>query len=363
MNVKLQLKEKLMKEQCELLKNKYAKGLMRLTKYTDRAAVFSAPADTRLDAFLHMGIDKDTFFQIIAQLINVIRWLNKEKLSISQLELNTDYVFINKKTKELYLLYVPVEDHSCKGSLKSFLEMLVFESSFDINTNTDFKQTLMELVSSKASVNSKSLEQFVTDYCPEAAKTIIKSDNKPRISDSKSEYLRQMEAGKSSKSGEQHATSEHEAKGTDIFYDRGSSNSNDWGTVVLDDGNEGTMVLNDDPGTIVLDEMPDYIYEEPPYPKLVRKQNGAEIEINKSVFKIGKEAGSVDYIISDNPTVSRRHADIITENGRYFVYDNNSMNGTYVNNVVIGPLVNVEIYDGTSLRFSDEEFEFRILNY
>ena len=67
----------------------------------------------------------------------------------------------------------------------------------------------------------------------------------------------------------------------------------------------------------------------------------------------------MDYLIPDNPAVSRSHADIISRDGSYYIYDNNSTNKTYVNNIMIPALKNVKLEDGCLIRLADEEFEFK----
>lgn len=353
--VKCFWKKSFQKEQCELLKNNYIKSLMRLSSVSGKKATFTAPADMKLVEMLHKGINRETFFQIITQVINILRWLNSQELSITNLELNMDYVFANSNTKELFLLYIPVKGETAKGNLRTFLENLVFESSFNVSINTDFKQELMILLNSGANINAKMLEQYVLTNCPEVGESIVKATpwEERNISDSKSEYLRQMGADKSD---ELHT----QRKGTDIYYESSSWLNYGERTMVLEQ-EEGSVVLNEESGTVVL--VGEAAYDEPDCPKLIRKRTGEEIHINKPVFRIGKEEGSVDYLIPNNPTISRTHADIISCDDRYYLYDNNSTNRSYVNNIIVEPLKNVEIYDGTSVRLSDEEFEFRTMSY
>lgn len=394
-DVKLQWKESFHSEQCKLLKDNYTKGLMHLSERTERKAVFTAPANVRIDRFLHTGIDKEVFFQLIIQLINVLRWLNKQKISVSNLELETEYVFVNESTKELFFLYLPIEREEIKGNVRKFLEMLVFESSFEMNVNTDFKQELMNLINSNSNINTKLLEQYVSTYCPELSHNIDRNTNgkSKKLSDSKSEYLRQVmdksEKENTSDDSFNKQQEKHNA-GTDIFYrdvpyddERAGAffSGNGDGTVILDEGygdygtvlldemggttiltenNDGTVLLDEGGGTIVLE---DNSYDRDRAPKLIRHKTGDVVSVDKPVFRIGKEEGAVDYLIPDNSTVSRTHADIISRDGRYYLYDNNSTNRSYVNNIIVQPLQNVEIYDGTIIRLSDEEFEFRINNY
>ena len=92
-------------------------------------------------------------------------------------------------------------------------------------------------------------------------------------------------------------------------------------------------------------------------PKLVHKISGKVVPITKSSFWIGKE--DVDLLI-DKDVISRKHAQLITRDNHYFLIDNNSTNKTYVEGKAIPPKASVEIYDGTKIKFVDEEYIFCI---
>ena len=95
-------------------------------------------------------------------------------------------------------------------------------------------------------------------------------------------------------------------------------------------------------------------------PYIIRIKNNEKIYIDKPVFRIGKEKSFVDYYISDNPAVSRSHANIIIRDNNYFVVDTNSKNHTYVDGEMIQSNIEIKIEHGTKLRFANEEFEFRL---
>lgn len=92
-----------------------------------------------------------------------------------------------------------------------------------------------------------------------------------------------------------------------------------------------------------------------PVLKLVHTASGRIVVINKSSFWIGKE--NVDLLI-DKDVISRRHAEIIVRGNSYFVIDNNSMNKTYVDGKAIPGKAAVEIFNGTKIKFVDEEYTF-----
>ena len=96
-------------------------------------------------------------------------------------------------------------------------------------------------------------------------------------------------------------------------------------------------------------------------PYLIRAKNNERIELNKPVFRIGKEKSYVDYFISDNTAISRSHANVISRDGEYFVVDTNSTNHTYVNGMMIQSNVETKIADGAKIRLANEEFEFKLI--
>lgn len=390
--VKLQRRERFLPDQCNLLRDRYADGLMHLSSTTGKTAVFTAPAHMQLRVFLQHGVDRKAFFHVLAQTINVLRWVNRQRLPLANLQLDVEHVFINHYTQELFFLYIPAQIDAPKSELRSFLEQLVFNASAQMYASADYKQELLRLLQSNSSITTHLLEIFVRTGCPETAAEITagQQEFQQRISDSKSEYLRQMdrcrETGGSAaplRETPPAPAAQSARAGTDLYYSRsdalmpdpfgqedgttllGGAGEND-GTVLLGDpeGDGGTVLLGDageNEGSVMFDAGGTIVLaqETLAQPRLYRRKTGAVITIDKPVFRIGKEEGYVDYLIPDNPAISRSHADIISRGGSYYIYDNNSTNKTYVNNIMIPALKNVELSDGCLIRLANEEFEFK----
>ena len=96
----------------------------------------------------------------------------------------------------------------------------------------------------------------------------------------------------------------------------------------------------------------------PAYPYMIRKSTNETIQIDKPVFRIGKERSYVDCFIANNNAISRSHADIIHRRSHYYICDRNSTNKTYRNGERLTPEEEVEIFDGDVLMLANEEFEF-----
>ena len=121
-------------------------------------------------------------------------------------------------------------------------------------------------------------------------------------------------------------------------------------TTVLGGGNVGE--------TTVLGAMPTGAPQIKPH--LIRAKNNERINLDKPVFRIGKEKSYVDYFIGDNTAISRSHANIIAKDGEYYVVDTNSTNHTYVNGGMIQSNVETRITHDTRIRQANEEFTFKL---
>lgn len=93
---------------------------------------------------------------------------------------------------------------------------------------------------------------------------------------------------------------------------------------------------------------------------LIRKKNNETVKINDECFVIGRERKSVNYCISDNTSIGRSHVKLVVRNGKTYLVDMKSTNGTYVNGVKAMPNQEVELKNGDKITLADEDLEFKI---
>lgn len=90
---------------------------------------------------------------------------------------------------------------------------------------------------------------------------------------------------------------------------------------------------------------------------ICRVKTGEEAEINENPFVVGK-GSDCNFIICNNPTISRHHIRIEDMGEEYMLYDLQSSNHTYLEQKMISePIV---ITDGMKVQLSNEEFQFRV---
>ena len=98
--------------------------------------------------------------------------------------------------------------------------------------------------------------------------------------------------------------------------------------------------------------------ERPSTPWIQRCSNGERRNVDKPVFRIGKDKYHVDYFVDNNPAVSRNHAHIVSRNGRYFIVDDNSLNHSFVDGMIIPIQKEYEIFEGSNICLANEDFIF-----
>lgn len=108
--------------------------------------------------------------------------------------------------------------------------------------------------------------------------------------------------------------------------------------------------------TVLLTDLPE---KNKRSPVLSGRINGIEktYEIDKSPYMIGKMRNKADGVISDSK-VSRIHACIREERGRYYLSDLNSTNGTCINDRKLSHNETVELSDGDTVRFAGVSMTF-----
>lgn len=88
------------------------------------------------------------------------------------------------------------------------------------------------------------------------------------------------------------------------------------------------------------------------------KKNKKHIELQKFPCTIGKMAGCVDYVLSDD-SISRIHAKFEKRDNQILLTDMNSTNGTYKNGLRMQPQETTEIEPGDEIRFGNLNYCYR----
>ncbi|MCC8070065.1 MAG: FHA domain-containing protein [Ruminococcus sp.] len=120
---------------------------------------------------------------------------------------------------------------------------------------------------------------------------------------------------------------------------------------------EDGQLIKDDSNANSMDKNVENQVNQPKIAKIVRTKDNSAMIINKQYFIIGKSSAT-DFTISDNKTISRSHATIIHQNNEYFISDNGSSNGTWVNNNKVEKLEKIKLNNRDIITLSSEKETF-----
>ena len=95
---------------------------------------------------------------------------------------------------------------------------------------------------------------------------------------------------------------------------------------------------------------------------LFRKKSSELVQLSSDPFVIGKIPAVCDYVITDNPALSRIHAIIryVEEEEAYFIIDCNSTNHVYVNGVRVSGQQFAKLADKDRIHLATEAFVFHL---
>lgn len=355
-----------------IFQTKLVRGIMRPMPENDRKIIYSAPAGIPLSEYLPAGISTNDFFVAIAQIIEMSKKIESSMLNINNVVMDISYIYINTMTKEISFIYQPVLNVEIRSNIFNLMFDVANASRFlpgeNLNEINEFVNTIMQM----KMFNVTELENLIMRIHPNAYKQV------KRQAGGKSQVFKETVAkpydtgyGMSGgMSGDAAYRMNGNMPGNEVYGMNGSMNGSinaGYGNNPPDGDNDETMLF-DEGGTALLGEEDDYesmattllSENKPECPYIIRRTTYERADIDKPIFKIGKEKRFVDFFVTNNSAVSRVHADIITKNGQYFIRDNNSTNKTFVNGSPIPVNVEVKINNGDIITLANDEFEFHI---
>lgn len=93
-------------------------------------------------------------------------------------------------------------------------------------------------------------------------------------------------------------------------------------------------------------------------PYLLQVSTNARIELNKFPFVLGRGPDGCDYVLRQNNYVSRQHLILLSRNGRVYLRDNGTRNGTMLNEKRIPSNQPIELPSGGLIEVGREAFYF-----
>ena len=290
-------------------------GIMHVTKTKKDSVIYTCPANINLTDRLKKAISKYDFFFMIEQIVIMVEDVYNNGLNINSVRFNMDDVYINEMTKEMYFIYFPIVGGQESADIVGFIENIIYTMTPVINEDTNYISRFMYYVRSFHGFNGNAIEKYISRE-ERAVVNVLKNKAVTMQQTMQQQIMQQVMQGSM----------------------------------------DGTTVLSDDGISVQqIQQMQPVNYH---FASLTRQVTGEKIELGKPSFVLGKNPEKSDYAVADNTNISRVHAVITTRNGRYYVMDQNSTNGTFINGRIIKAGQETEILPGDCLMLANEEFIF-----
>lgn len=296
-------------------------GIMHVTKTKKDSVIYTCPANINLTDRLKKAISKYDFFFMIEQIVIMVEDVYNNGLNVNSVRFNMDDVYINEMTKEMYFIYFPIVRGQESADIVGFIENIIYTMTPVINEDTNYISRFMYYVRSFHGFNGNAIEKYISRE-ERAVVNVLKN----KAVTMQQQIMQQQTM--------QQQTMQQ----------------------VMQGSMDGTTVLSDDGISVQqIQQMQPVNYH---FASLTRQVTGEKIELGKPSFVLGKNPEKSDYAVADNTNISRVHAVITTRNGRYYVMDQNSTNGTFINGRIIKAGQETEILPGDCLMLANEEFIF-----
>ena len=290
-------------------------GIMHVTKTKKDSVTYTCPANINLTDRLKKAVSKYDFFFMMEQIVIMVQNVYNNGLNVNSVRFNMDDVYINEMTKEMYFIYFPIVGGQESADIVGFIENIIYTMTPVINEDTNYISRFMYYVRSFHGFNGNAIEKYISRE-ERAVVNVLKNTAVTMQQTMQQQIMQQVMQGSM----------------------------------------DGTTVLSDDGITVQqIQQMQPVNYH---FASLTRQVTGEKIELGKPSFVLGKNPEKSDYAVADNTNISRVHAVITTRNGRYYVMDQNSTNGTFINGRIIKAGQETEILPGDCLMLANEEFIF-----
>jgi pSer/pThr/pTyr-binding forkhead associated (FHA) protein len=294
------------------------------------ALTYSIPAMVTMDQFASKKIYRDELLDIMYNITDQLMYMKANNLSIGKVILSRSYMYLNLDDMSVQLIFLPVDKNMDKCNMEKFVREFVNSLNFANKKASDCGYEIIKYFDHNNAFYLSEFFQFITDL---KKNNIAHPDDEDEILTVTPDTEIAQETP--------HTSSFKLAKEVKDY------SSNDIGFDLDDDSDSTstTVLTNTTKGKSG--------------PTIIRTRTGEKIRIDKPIFCIGKSEQGVDYQVTDNNSVSRRHAYIINVNGVYYLRDNKSTNHTYLGGKIINSGTDMMLIDGSRFKLANEEFTFK----
>ncbi|MCM1496398.1 MAG: FHA domain-containing protein [Bacteroides sp.] len=275
------------------------------------------------------AMSPNAFANLLVNMFDAILEIrNSSFINIETVELDPQKVFVDREKLKLYFIYVPVNVQSSPEHYYTILDYVKKSILYLIRTNENLRSDLISRIERELTDSGNSMDNLRSNIS-ELLGIYRETGNNPYreilYSDKRttSEFVPEQRK-ENEKTDKRKPWFKHDKKKEETSFAETS--------VLLEEFVPQIALIHSD------------------------SQSSVELLIDKREYIIGHQSGSADGCIDTNAGISRRHCRICNINGKNYIVDLTSTNGTFVNGKRITPEQNIEITPGDKVRLADMEF-------
>ncbi len=356
-----------------MLSNNTIKGIVSCSVSYDQEntrLIYSLNVKPSLASMLRQSMTKNMVLSVFSDIASVMENSQSFMLSERNFVLDPRYIFIDTANHSVEMIYIPTND-VCGVYLSQFIKTCISLGVFDTSMDSSYLTRLLNFVNTHTDVSASGLKKLIDEMMnnktPEApARHPVQPAQQSQSA--QSAPARSSQAIPSSPVPRENPNPQTPPPGKSkngIFGSLlGKSKETAAKTSAPAPGAPGFAGIAI-PGSdqLIIDNAAS-VKQPPKAPQahLVDKTGRSAI-IDKSPFWIGKSRQSQtanSLIIDGDAGVSKNHAYIENSNGKYYIVDPRSTNGTFINGKIIPKNTRTELKDGMKIGIWKEEFIFRV---
>lgn len=315
-------------------------------------------------------LNKYMFGQMLSYILQALREIGNQ-LDKEKLVTDLRYVMVNAATRQVQFMYLPVQYWEGRSDFRGFFENLVYaeKTKFARNEDTSYVMEFLQIVKRGVGLSLVDLEEFVTRLDGNSDK---KEQKQCKFCTRKFPIYQKycsicgnlLDESTSQQSWKMwHNTMVQNEERT---YKRTQPEK-----IVLD-GQLGTMEL--EMGTVSFEryeekenegEESEFQVQEPRVKReIICIRTNVRCTMEKDEVCIGRSAQADVRTDEENLRIGRMHAYLKKEDGKIFIKDNRSNNGTFVENVLVGSKKKpnddwIPLPSSGEFRLANEEFVYK----
>ena len=342
--------------------------------------IYHAPGVVTLKNFLKMPIGKEVMCILLDSVVKKLSLLGNNHMQYSNVLIGLESVLVNPATKKVMFLYYPVIGYNNNIFVNLFLEEIIKIHKTPKGESNAYLSELQGLLKNPGALTWDILNQCISKMSSISNNPCNQNNMNSTFSAAMSQsalgqpvpgytgQINRSEGKNCPTCGTSNlvnakfcvkcglSLNDNISQTLNYMNNYTMNPQQSYGNDYAEESDETTLLspADDEDATTVLSQP---FVEQRKYPYLILSTTQEKIIVNKDIFQIGKSQTN-DFTITGNTNISRMHADIVYQNGTYYIIDKNSTNHKFVNGMMIQANVPVELTSDSTITLANEVLSY-----